>query len=128
MMGQQYYIIENGAPLPVSEIVWRIWTDNTARLKVRETHLVKSGTLNVWGKVLTYFTGMDTCPGAEQPYLWKTKLLDAAPFETWRHTSEEDAVVQHDRYVCFLIATLRRDGVELKPIEINLSETTMETT
>ena len=119
MMGLQHYILEGGSPRPVSETLWDNWTkENTKRLKVRETHIVKKSTLDVCGKVLTYFTGIDNCPGADKPYLWQTKLFDATPFETWRHTSEEDARRQHDLYVRFIVSVLRKEGIELGIIEI----------
>lgn len=120
---QHYIILGNGTLCPVSEGTWSVWAENNAaRLKVRETHLVKRGTSDVWGKVLTYFTGIDACPGSDEPLLWEVKLFGACPFETWRYSSRETAEQRHDGYVYVIISMLRKDGVELQAVEIPQKE------
>ncbi len=122
MEEQRHYIIQDGNLKPVSEIRWTIWTeDNTQKLKVRETHLVKRGTPDVWGKVLTYFTGVDHYPGSDEPYLWQTKLFDSARFFKLGYTSEEAARRGHDQYVGDIINRLQKEGVQLDAVEIELS-------
>jgi hypothetical protein len=126
---RQHYIIQNGILLPVSEISWRIWTeDNSQKLKVRETHLIRRGTPDIWGKVLTHFTGIDICPGSDKPYLWQTKLFDAAKFEVQRHASEQQARERHDRYVFQIVWWMQKENIWLDAVEIDLSKITQETT
>jgi hypothetical protein len=126
---QEYYIVQDGALTPVSEIRWRIWTeDNTGYLKVRETHLIKRGTPDIWGKVLTYFTGKDAYPNAAEKYLWKTKLFGGPPYMTLPHSSEETARKMHGGFVYGIVSQMLRDGIQLDAVEIDLSKITQETT
>ena len=124
MDGQRYYIYENGAARSVSRPFWEDWTEeNRSQLRVRETHIFKKGTPKVLSKILTYFTGVDTSPETDEPYLWRTCVFDCAVWEAWKHTSEKDARERHDGYVSWIASMLRKEGFDLAVIEIELSKT-----
>ena len=113
----KYYVILNGRLIKVSEGFWNDWIHGPdAHLNLKETHLIKwNGP--VWGRVVTYFTGCDVS-GSDDPYLWETRLFDAAPFEIWRYTSQEQAEKRHNSYVDLAVWMLKKDGVELEKVEI----------
>ena len=114
----KYYVILNEKLVNVSEGFWNDWIHGPdAHLKLRETHLIK-WTGPVWGRVVTFFTGCDSCPGSDEPYLWETRLFGAAPFEVWRYTSPEQARSRHDRYVNLVVGMLKKSGIELEKVEI----------